>query len=54
MVCQLELQGGFPATLKLGVRAVSRVESEINGWLETRVGARVRHVATEYDRLQID
>jgi len=37
MVYQLEAEQRFPPRIKIGVRAVGWIESEIQAWLEQRV-----------------
>ena len=40
MIYQLEADGNFPRRVKLATRAVGWVESEIRGWIATRIMVR--------------
>jgi prophage regulatory protein len=37
MIYQLEAEQRFPPRIKIGVRAVGWIESEVQAWLEQRV-----------------
>jgi prophage regulatory protein len=39
-IYQMVAEGRFPASIKLGPRAVGWVEQEINDWIEARIAER--------------
>jgi prophage regulatory protein len=39
MIYQLEADEGFPKRIKIGIRAVGWVESEVQGWVAKRIEA---------------
>ena len=44
MIYQLEAQQGFPKRIKIGIRAVGWIESEVQAWVAQRVEASRRHL----------
>ena len=39
MIYQLEAEQGFPKRIKIGIRAVGWIESEVQAWVASRVEA---------------
>jgi prophage regulatory protein len=39
MIYQLEADQGFPKRIKIGIRAVGWIESEVQAWVASRVEA---------------
>jgi prophage regulatory protein len=44
MIYQLEAQQAFPRRIKIGIRAVGWIESEVQAWVAQRVEASRRHL----------
>jgi predicted DNA-binding transcriptional regulator AlpA len=44
MIYQLEAEQRFPKRIKIGIRAVGWIESEVQIWVEKRIAASRAHV----------
>jgi prophage regulatory protein len=47
MIYRLESEGRFPRRIKLGIRAVGWIESEVEAWIRERAEHSCNHTWTE-------